>query len=64
MAYLERTSTRDTSALALQHYSARELDTRVGEPLVLISELHQWLLVENLRGEVGWVPAETTRPQD
>ncbi|GLT16854.1 hypothetical protein GCM10007938_06310 [Vibrio zhanjiangensis] len=44
---------------ANQDYSARELDTVVGERVILICELNEWCLVRNQDGLVGWVPAQT-----
>lgn len=40
-------------------YTARELNTQVGERLTCMSELRGWLWVENVRGESGWIPKET-----
>ena len=47
-------------AIALQDYTARELDTRMGEPLKLHFEESQWGWCENARGETGWIPMKTT----
>ena len=49
-----------TQAIATCGYSARELDTRVGERLTLHAELAGWLWVENREGELGWIPRRTT----
>ena len=49
-------------ALALVAYSARELDTEVGDQLEVIEVLNDWLLVRDDRGECGWIPAQTTTP--
>lgn len=49
-----------TEGLAIENYTARELNTVAGETLVCRRELNGWLWVENTRGESGWVPKETT----
>ncbi len=54
----------ESPALALEDYSARELDTEIGEQLDVLQVLNDWLLVENARGVRGWVPAQTTAPAD
>jgi hypothetical protein len=50
-----------TSGVATRAYTARELNTEVGERLSYKSELNGWLWVENTKGESGWVPKETVR---
>lgn len=45
----------------LVEYTARELDTRVGERVVCEEELHGWLWVGNEDGQSGWIPKETVR---
>jgi len=50
----------DTSGIAKETYSAKELDTVAGEVLIRHKELDEWLWVENERGECGWVPKKTT----
>ncbi len=45
--------------IATHNYSARELDTIVGEIVILIHELNDWFLVRNEQGLVGWLPAKT-----
>ncbi len=45
--------------VATTHYTARELDTRVGDRLSCVRELAGWLWVENEKGESGWVPKST-----
>ena len=49
-----------TEGLAIENYTARELNTVTGETLVCRRELNGWLWVENDRGESGWVPKKTT----
>ena len=53
-----------TRGVATCTYTARELDTVVGDVLVCHRELNGWLWVENARGETGWVPRKTTRARD
>ena len=48
--------------VATADYDARELDTRVGERVICIEELHGWLLVQNEDGQTGWIPKETASP--
>ncbi|SHH97919.1 SH3 domain-containing protein [Ferrimonas marina] len=48
-------------AIALCDYSARELDTQVGEHLTLKQSLLGWGWVENAQGERGWVPLNTLK---
>ena len=57
-AYLRMTSR--TGAFATERYTARELDTTVGQALLVHGELNEWLWVENKDGEFGWVPRKTT----
>jgi uncharacterized protein YgiM (DUF1202 family) len=47
------------TAIALQDYSARELNTRIGEKVILQHELNGWGWVENENNESGWVPLYT-----
>lgn len=51
-----------TAGTANQDYNARELDTVVGEIVILVRELSEWSLVRNENGLVGWVPAKTLNP--
>jgi len=46
-------------AIACRDYSARELDTRVGDEVVLHFLLNDWGWVENRNGVSGWVPMKT-----
>lgn len=52
------------TATAMQDYSARELNTKIGEQLVLHYELNGWGWVENEHKEVGWVPLTTIQTMD
>lgn len=47
-------------ARATQDYTARELDTDIGDALVVMRELNGWYWLCNGRGEEGWAPVETT----
>ena len=48
-------------AVARQDYSAKELDTFVGDELTLHYELNDWGWVEKSDGSCGWVPMKTTK---
>lgn len=52
------------NAIALQDYSARELNTKIGEQLILLYELNDWGWVENKHKETGWVPLTTIQSID
>ncbi len=54
---IERTSSNSGNALV--EYTARELDTHIGDIVSCIRELHGWLWIEKDNGESGWVPKET-----
>jgi hypothetical protein len=58
--YLEVKEGTD-KAVASRDYTARELDTSVGEELTLHYELNEWGWVEKTDGSCGWVPMKTTR---
>jgi SH3-like domain-containing protein len=45
------------TARVQRQYSARELSVTQGEPLVVLEEFVDWLLVRNAAGARGWVPA-------
>ena len=47
-------------AIAKRDYSARELNTQVGEALILHYEVNDWGWVEKQDGSSGWVPMNTT----
>ncbi len=47
--------------VAIGDYTARELNTQVGERLSGLNELEGWLWVENEKGDSGWVPKSTVR---
>lgn len=47
--------------LAINNYSATELNTTVGEILELIHILNEWAWVKNSNGDLGWVPYATTK---
>jgi hypothetical protein len=52
----------ETSGVALEEYTARELDTAEGERVRCSRELAGWLWVENEEGRKGWIPKKTARP--
>ena len=48
-------------AVATHDYTATELNTRIGEELILHYELNDWGWVEKNNGTCGWVPMKITR---
>lgn len=52
----------DGPSIALKEYSAKELDVEIGEQLKLIHELNDWVWVNKLDGESGWIPLSITKP--
>ncbi len=50
----------EKKAVARQNYTATELDTGVGDELILHYELNEWGWVEKKDGSCGWVPLNTT----
>ena len=54
---IERTSSH--SGTALCEYTARELDTHIGDIVSCIRELHGWLWVEKKNEESGWIPKDS-----
>ena len=48
-------------AVAKQDYTAKELDTCLGDELFLHYELNEWGWVEKSDGSCGWVPMKTTK---
>ena len=48
-------------AVATKDYTATELDTGLGDELVLHYELNDWGWVEKKDGSCGWVPMKTTK---
>ncbi len=49
------------AGVALEEYSAQELDTTVGESVRSLRELAGWLWVEDARGRQGWIPKASVR---
>lgn len=49
------------TAVTTTAYSARELNTAVGEELEILGELNDWTRVRNAAGDEGWVPSSTLR---
>ncbi len=60
MQYVHISESDPSRGTALFDYTAFELNTEVGEVLVVIRELNEWYWVENTSGVEGWVPANTT----
>ncbi len=52
------------TAICTHDYCADELNTEIGEPLVLHCRLNGWGWVENEHKESGWVPMESIQPVD
>ena len=44
-------------ATALSDYDTRELDTTIGEILILHHHQEDWWWAENANGDSGWIPA-------
>jgi len=57
----ELLSHEGTESTILQDYSARELEVHTGEEVVTEDDRHGWLLVRNVSGERGWIPADRVR---
>jgi len=55
--FVDRESGKD--GIANRTYSARELDTKVGQPLTVHAEINEWYWVETEDGDLGWVPKTT-----
>ena len=49
------------TGIALEDYTARELNTVHGERVHCLRELSGWLWVENADGRTGWIPGHTAR---
>ena len=52
---------RSDKAIAKQDYTAKELETCVGDELTLHYELNDWGWVEKNDGSCGWIPMNTTQ---
>ncbi|HEV2730234.1 MAG TPA: SH3 domain-containing protein [Terriglobales bacterium] len=59
---VELLSGEGAEATVLQDYSAREVEVRPGEEVIVEEARHDWLLVRNGQGERGWIPAANTEP--
>jgi SH3-like domain-containing protein len=53
--------TDEQKAVAMQNYTATELDINVGDELLVHYELNDWRWVEKKDGSCGWVPLNTTK---
>lgn len=51
----------DEIGLAKCRYSARELNTVIGEKLRVLKELNEWYQAANKNNEIGWVPISTVK---
>ncbi|MBI9067594.1 MAG: hypothetical protein JEZ09_09905 [Salinivirgaceae bacterium] len=45
----------------LVNYNAIELNISIGEKLELVNEVNGWYWVENVKGNLGWIPKENVR---
>ncbi|WP_330926739.1 SH3 domain-containing protein [Candidatus Sororendozoicomonas aggregata] len=52
---------RSRYGIAMENYCAKELDTYVGEQLLVLHELNEWVWVKNSNERCGWVPLKTTK---
>ena len=48
----------EISSLTLCNYSAKELDIKLNEILIIKKEVCQWLYVLNSKDEIAWIPKE------
>ena len=55
---VELLSSEEPETVILQDYSARELQVQAGEDVVVEDARHGWVLVRNVKGERGWIPAD------
>ena len=51
----------EQEAVARKNYTATELDTAIGDALLLHYELNDWGWAEKKDGSCGWVPMNTTK---
>jgi SH3-like domain-containing protein len=58
---IELLSSEGSQGFILQDYCARELQVRSGEDVLVEDARHGWLLVRNMKGERGWIPADRVR---
>jgi uncharacterized protein YgiM (DUF1202 family) len=54
---VELLSHEGVEVTVLHDYSARELSVQPGDEVEVEDTRHHWLLVRNVRGEQGWIPA-------
>jgi uncharacterized protein YgiM (DUF1202 family) len=55
---VEFLSSEEPQATILKDYSARELQVIPGEEVTVEDARHGWLLVRNMKGNCGWIPAD------
>jgi len=60
---IELLSGEGAEATMQEDYSARELAVKPGEEVIIEEARHGWLLVRNIGGERGWIPASNVEPQ-
>ena len=54
---VELLSNQGGETVVSENYSARELAVQPGEEVMVEQARHDWLLVRNIEGERGWIPA-------
>jgi len=52
----ELLSIQGAGAAVLQDYSAKELAVHPGDEVEVEEVRHDWALVRNTQGEIGWIP--------
>jgi uncharacterized protein YgiM (DUF1202 family) len=55
---VELLSSEEPDTTILKDYSARELQVVPGEEVTVEDVRHGWLLVRNVKGDCGWIPAD------
>ena len=53
---IELLSSRESPAIVLREYSAKELAVQPGDEVEIEDVRHGWALVRNDHGEIGWIP--------
>ena len=46
------------TGIIIKQYTAKELNVNIGERLIGLEELNEWVWCEGRDGEKGWVPKE------
>ena len=47
------------TGIIIKQYTAKELNVNIGERLIGLEELNEWVWCEGRDGEKGWVPKKT-----